>query len=90
MRSGDVDVTIGRLWSLGINGYDWSFTASSRHIDSRAIPSVYYLRFDTTDANSSNGPFYRWYSFPLRGLGIRGGSRANDTSGHLNGQCQWG
>lgn len=74
MRSGYFVLVNSYLWVPGIDGFDWSDMASSRHSNGFVIPSSYSLSFDAADAYPSNGPSARWYGYPLRGLGGGGGA----------------
>ena len=83
MRSGDVDVNLGRFRYASVNGYGWSASSSSKRSSGSAVSSAYYLAFNATDAYHSFGPNYRWYSFPLRCLVSRGENYTNELADHL-------
>ena len=84
MRSGYI--SNGHLWIAGINGYNWSALASSKHNSGSTTSSAYYLVFDASGTYSSHGPNYRWDSFPLCYLVIGGGDQANEHRGRAKGK----
>ena len=61
VRSGNVNISIGKLWVSGIDGCDWSSWTSSNGIYAHS------LVFNTGNVYPSNSD-YRWYGFPLRCL----------------------
>lgn len=83
VRSGNIDVDVGRLWNAGIGGAAWSPSAAV--LSSTTNTTAYYLGFDAAIDYPSNGPRYRWYGFPLRWLSNGGKNRANDNLRHLKG-----
>ncbi len=70
VRSGwiPLSVTAGTFRLAGSAGLWWSSLASSTRADGAAIPSAYYLGFNTTDVSPSGGPDNRYTGFPLRCL----------------------
>ena len=62
MRSGYLDLSIGRLRVSGVGGYHWSSRSYS------AATSAYYLAFNAADVLPSNYYYLRWFAFPLRCL----------------------
>ena len=71
VRSGNINMSNGRLRNAGINGYNWSTMASSKHNSGSAVPSAYDLGFDATGVYPSHGPNFRWIGFSLRCLARR-------------------
>ncbi len=75
MRSGNINLSIGRLRNAGINGNDWSSLAASK-IWGNAGQGAYYLKLNASEVNPSRGPTERWNGLPLRWLGVRGSVRS--------------
>ena len=48
-------------------GHYWSSRGTSTRIDGAAIPSAYNFYF-SAGVGPSNGPYDRWYAYPLRCL----------------------
>ena len=71
MRSGNVNVGNGRMRNAGLNSYNWSTVASSKHDSGETYPSAYILNFNVAGVVPSNGPNSRWYGLPLRRLAKR-------------------
>ena len=66
MHSGYTHIGDGCLWYVGINGHDWSSSATS-NIWGNAGMGAYYLLFENnTNVYTSRGPNVRWLGFPLR------------------------
>ena len=71
MRSGYIylpGVSGATFRDAGHGGRDWSSRGSSMHFEGAAVPSGYYLQFDTAGVNTSQGPNNRWTTIPLRCL----------------------
>ncbi len=93
VRNGFIDISNSHIWNSGINQYNWSKIALSQRTDGLFIPSAYFLYFNSTTINSSNGMTYRWAGYPLRCLvevkpcghflGSGGRKHNNDASVHL-------
>ena len=66
VRSGFADVSYGRFRLSGIYGWYWPSTSTSWLYTGATRPSAFFLHFDNTDVNTSNGPSNRWYGIPLR------------------------
>ena len=65
MRSGGVNINIGRLWYTSVNGAYWSMSTTSKPDNGVAIPSAYDFDFTAASTYSSYNN-YRRYGFPLR------------------------
>ncbi len=61
VRSGYLNVSVGAIYNIGFNGYDWFRTSLNMNI-------AYSSRFDQDDVISSNASHQRLYAFPLRCL----------------------
>ena len=61
LRSGHVNIIIGKLRSFDVDGYDWL-----AHTDS-TIALAYRLSFVTSSVSPSHSSS-RWYAVPLRCL----------------------
>ncbi len=56
----------GALRGYGESGWGWSRSAVT--YTSATLASIYPLYFSASAINPSNGPYTRWYSFPVRCL----------------------
>ena len=68
VRSGNVNRNNGSARNLGINGYNWSTTASPVYNNGSAALTGYNLNFNASGVNPSDGPLNRWLGFPIRCL----------------------
>ena len=68
VRSGYVHRHDGSARYLGVDGYHRSTTASPVYYDGSAGLPGYYLHFNASGVNPSDGPGNRWYGFPIRCL----------------------
>ncbi len=50
------------------NGYEWTSRGSGTRFDGVLILSAYYPNLGSTGINPSDGPYNRFYGFPLRCL----------------------
>ena len=64
VRSGRVDLHDGSLRHVGVYGYGWS--SASGAFTSVTSATAYRLRFNASGVYPSDGPSYRWYSYPIR------------------------
>ena len=67
VRSGYIDLSIGRSRFAGYDGNYWPSIAASNIWGSAGL-GAYHLVFDATNVYPSNGPADRWLGFPLRCL----------------------
>ncbi len=67
MRSGYVNLEMGRLRRVGDVGNSWSQTASPKLWDASSMPSAYILVIDA-NVYPTGGPNYRFLGYPLRCL----------------------
>ena len=67
MRSGDIPIDNGHLWSAGEGGRWWTASAAS-NIWGNLGSGGYYFVIDPSIVRPLHGPNNRWYSFPLRWL----------------------
>ena len=68
VRSGYVNRDNGSARNLGLNGYNWSTTASPVYNNGSAGLTGYNLGFNASGVNPSGGPDGRWSGFPIRCL----------------------
>ena len=66
VRSGNVYVDYGALRGYGESGWGWSRSAVAYGSATSAF--AYQLYFNPSVVHPSNGPFYRYYGFPVRCL----------------------
>ena len=66
VRSGLVYLVYGSLRRFGFYGYDWSNTSMTYW--SATDTSAYSLNFSPSGIYPSDGPYDRWYGFPVRCL----------------------
>ena len=64
VRSGNIDLSYGSLRVFGLDGYGWS--SASGAFDQVTSATAYRLRFNASGVYPSDGPSYRWYSYPIR------------------------
>ena len=64
VRSGNVNISNGRLRNAGNIGYGWSSRAAA--YTSGTSATAYWFEFQTSAVNPSHGPNNRWNGLPLR------------------------
>ena len=69
VRSGNIGISSGRVWSSGYDGKLWSFSANIAVINDDLTPNAYLLYFSAYYVLHSRN-YDRWDSFSLRCLGM--------------------
>ena len=70
MRSGNININRGYLWTEGNAGGVWSSIATSVHWTGSVSPGAYTFGIDHVNVNTIGGPGSRWVSNPLRRLHV--------------------
>ncbi len=68
VRSGFIYYLYGSARDLSFASYYWSTTTSTVYDTGSNGIAGYYLRFNTSNVNSSRGPNDRYFAFPIRCL----------------------